>query len=414
MGVIIGGIDGHVSRGELEAFVAGHLADIDVDGRSVALIIPDDTRSCPLPMLLGAVHRNLVDRASTMVCVIALGTHEYMTPDEIARWVGGDPAELYPGMPVINHEFKDDAQLVKVGRISDDRMGELSDGLLHMGADIVINRHVVEADVKIIIGPVLPHEVVGISGGNKYFIPGVARADMIHQTHWVGALITSASIIGTPGITPVRAMIDEGAALIPGDHYALCVVVRSHTDELEAAAFGHPKVAWRAAAEVAAETHVVHVTEPFTRVISEIPMRYHDIWTAAKGFYKMEPAMADGGEVIIYAPHITEVSEVHHEIDDIGYHCRDYFTKQWERFKGVPWGVLAHSTHLRGAGTYDEATGDEKLRVRVTLATQISREVCEQINLGYLDPSTIDLDVEARRPGTTVIRDAGEVLYRLR
>ena len=63
---------------------------------------------------------------------------------------------------------------------------------------------------------------------------------------------------------------------------------------------------------------------------------YDDLWTAAKGMYKIEPAVADGGEVVIYAPHVTEVSYVHGRlIDEIGYHCRDYFLAQWERFKQI-------------------------------------------------------------------------------
>ena len=199
------------------------------------------------------------------------------------------------------------------------------------GADILINRYVVESDVAIVVGPVFPHEVVGISGGNKYFIPGVASQEFIDMTHWVGALISSAAIIGTTGITPVRAMIDEGAALIPTRRLALCLVVQSGTGEIEAAAFGTSEESWAAAASVAAQTHVTYIDEPFRRVISCMPTRYDDIWTAAKGFYKLEPAVADGGEVVIYAPHVTEVSEVHREIYEIGYHCRDYFVKQWDR-----------------------------------------------------------------------------------
>ena len=145
-----------------------------------------------------------------------------------------------------------------------------------------------------------------------------------------------------------------------------------------------------------------------------MPTRYEDIWTAAKGCYKAQPAMADGGEVIIYAPHVTEISETHHEIYDIGYHCLDYFTKQPERFAHVPKGVVAHSTHVRGAGTYDPATGVETNRIRVTLATGISREVCEQVNLGYLDPATIDIEAWKADPEITVVENAGEILFRLR
>jgi len=423
---LIGGPHQHVSARELDEFVARAVAGVDLDGLRVTLVIPDGTRSCPLPLLVGTLHRHLAPRVASLNAVIALGTHSYLEPDEIDRLLGvggtdadGTPqpatlADAYPGLTVVNHEWADPAMLVKVGRIEGERIAELSEGRLSIGADILINRHVVESDVAIVVGPVFPHEVVGISGGNKYFIPGVASQEFIDMTHWVGALITSYEIIGTTGITPVRAMINEGAALIPTRRLALCCVVESGTGELEAAAFGTCEDAWAATAAIAAQTHVTYVDAPYQRVISCMPTRYDDIWTAAKGFYKLEPAVADGGEVVIYAPHVTEVSETHHEIYEIGYHCRDYFTAQWDRFKDIHWGVLAHSTHLRGQGTYDAATGQETLRVRVTLATQIPREVCESINLGYLDPASVDLEVLAKEPGTVVIPNAGEVLYRLR
>jgi hypothetical protein len=132
--------------------------------------------------------------------------------------------------------------------------------------------------------------------------------------------------------------------------------------------------------------------------------------------YKMEPAIADGGEVIIYAPHIDEISYTHgHVLDAIGYHCRDFFLKQWDQYKHYPWGVVAHSTHLRGAGTYDADTGVETLRITVTLATGIPRERCEALNLNYMDPATLDLDEWTGREdeGILVVPRAGEMLYRL-
>jgi hypothetical protein len=132
--------------------------------------------------------------------------------------------------------------------------------------------------------------------------------------------------------------------------------------------------------------------------------------------YKMEPVVADGGEVIIYAPHISEISYTHGAIiDQVGYHVRDYFVKQWDRFKGYPWGVLAHSTHLRGIGTYDAERGSEHPRIRVTLATGIPRERCERVNLGYRDPATIVLSewVGREAEGDLVVPRAGEMLYRI-
>jgi nickel-dependent lactate racemase len=148
-----------------------------------------------------------------------------------------------------------------------------------------------------------------------------------------------------------------------------------------------------------------------------MPELYDDLWTGAKGMYKMEPAIADGGEVVILAPHISEISYTHGRlIDEIGYHCRDYFLAQWDKFKGYPGGVLAHSTHLKGLGQYDASTRKETPRIQVTLATGIPRERCRRVNLGYLDPTTLRRqDWEGREDeGILVVPRAGEMLYRLR
>ena len=125
--------------------------------------------------------------------------------------------------------------------------------------------------------------------------------------------------------------------------------------------------------------------------------------------------LADGGELIIYAPHITEICVSHGKtIEEVGYHCCDYFLKQWDKFKHHPWGVLAHSTHVYGIGSFEN--GVERPRAKVTLATGIPRKTCEKINLGYRDPATIDPKEFANREeeGVLLAPKAGEMLYHLR
>ncbi|MFC6066131.1 lactate racemase domain-containing protein [Streptomyces ochraceiscleroticus] len=414
----IGGPGTVLSEAQVTEFVAGQLGGAGLDGRSVCVVVPDGTRSCPLPLLLSAVHGALAGRVSRLTVLIALGTHAAMDEARLAQHLGypeGGLEDCYPGMTVRNHEWWDPGTFVSLGTISAERVGELSGGLLRQAVDVRLNRAVVDHDVTLVLGPVFPHEVVGFSGGNKYFFPGVAGAEIIDLSHWLGALISSAEIIGTRGITPVRALIDEAAALIPGRRLALCVVAQSGTaGALHSVACGTPEAAWAAAAEVSAETHVRYLDAPVKRVLSVMPEKYEDIWTAAKGFYKLEPVVADGGEVVLYAPHITQLSAMHPEIADIGYHCRDYFTEQWDRFRHLHWGVLAHSTHLRGAGTYDAATGEERCRLTVTLATGIPEDVVRAANLNHLDPAEVDPDAFAADPETLVVPHAGEILHRLR
>ena len=413
----IGGAADVLGEDQIRAFVHEQLDAANLDGRSVCVIVPDGTRSCPMPLLFSAVHDALHGRVSRLTVLVALGTHSRMGQTELSRHLGyrsDAVAERYPGATVLNHEWWDPHTFASVGTISADRIAELSDGRFHQSVQVRLNRAVVEHDVTLIVGPVFPHEVVGFSGGNKYLFPGVSSQEVIDISHWLGALITSAEIIGTRGVTPVRALIDEAAAMVPGDKLAFCVVVKSGSRDLHSMAFGPPQPAWAAAADVAADAHVRYLDAPVRRVLSIIPGMYHDIWTAAKGFYKVEPVVADGGQVVLYAPHVRDISSTHPEIGEIGYHCRDYFVKQWDRFRIVPWGVLAHSTHLRGAGTYDETTGEERCRVTVTLATGIPEEQVRHVNLDYLDPAYVDPEAWSADPDTLVVPHAGEDLFRLR
>ena len=213
----------------------------------------------------------------------------------------------------------------------------------------------------------------------------------------------------------MRAVIDRAASLIrvPTTCFALVV---TH-DGLAGLYYDTAPEAWKAASALSAQIHIKWVDKPYKRVLSVMPEMYDDLWTAAKGMYKVEPAVADGGEVVIYSPHIDEISYTHGRLlDEIGYHCRDYFMKQWDKFKRYPGGVVAHSTHVKGLGTYDAATGVEKPRIQVSLATRIPEERCRRINLGYIDPDTIKMDVWRNREqeGVLLVPRAGETLYRLK
>ena len=228
----------------------------------------------------------------------------------------------------------------------------------------------------------------------------------------MGALLTSRDIIGVTD-TPVRRMIDRAASFIPTPRLCLALVMSGET--LHGLFAGSMDESWQAAAKLSADLDIIWVEKPFRRVLSVMPRLYDDLWTAAKGMYKLEPAIADGGEVVIFAPHIDQISYVHGKlIEEIGYHVRDFFLEQWDHYKDYPWGVLAHSTHLCGAGTYEQ--GVERPRIRVTLATGISRETCARVGLGYMDPTTVSpLEWAGREAeGILLVQRAGESLYRVR
>lgn len=389
-------------------------AAMELTGKRVLVIIPDSTRTAPIPMLFRQLYQVLSPDVSALDYLVALGTHPRMSLEALHRLVGVSAEQLaarYQKVSLFNHRWDLAETWATVGEISAEETSELSGGLLSVNVPVRVNRKVLEYDLVLACGPVFPHEVAGFSGGNKYFFPGISGPEVINYTHWLGALVTSYAIIGEK-YTTVRRAIDRAAGMIPGEKICLCLVV-DH-EGLHGLYIGEPLEAWSAAADLSAQLHIRCVEHPYRQVLSVMPKLYDDLWTAAKGMYKVEPVVADGGEVIIYAPHITEISYTHGKfIDKIGYHVRDYYLKQWARFKHFPWGVLAHSSHLRGIGSYED--GVEKPRIQVTLATGIPPERCENVNLAYRDPEGIDPRdwVERKDEGILVIPRAGETLYRL-
>ncbi|MBD2681067.1 MULTISPECIES: lactate racemase domain-containing protein [Nostoc] len=411
--------NGILADEEVFQLVHQALANPEFDRQRILVLIPDSTRTAPIPQMFRLLHHELNNRVAALDYLIALGTHNPMSEEQINRLVGVTQEEretIFKGVNIFNHLWNLPETFISCGVLSAEEIAEISNGMLHQEVEVRVNKLVIEYDLIIICGPVFPHEVVGFSGGNKYFFPGISGQEVINLSHWLGALITCYEIIGTLGITPVRRLINRAASMISTPKLCLAMVVAPKTNQLAGIYIDKPELAWEAAAKLSAKLHIKYVYKPFKQVLSVMPQMYDDIWTAAKGMYKLEPVVADGGEVIIYAPHITEFSYTHGEVlAEIGYHVRDYFIKQWEKFQEYPAGVLAHSTHLKGMGTFDFIEG-EKPRIRVTLATGISPERCAAHNLSYRDPATIKLMEWSHREheGILLVPKAGEILYRLK
>jgi len=399
----------------LQAGLAGRFS-----GQRVLVLVPDHTRSVPLPMLLRHVAACLEDAREVHV-MVALGTHPPLAEDRLRALLGleaGAGLLRDPRFRVSNHAWYEPGTLTSVGLIGQDEVrrvaGERWHPTLGGDVDVLVNRAVVEHDHVLVLGPVFPHEVVGYSGGAKYLFPGVSGKDMIDVTHWLGALAGVRRTIGVKD-TPVRALIHAAAARVPTPVTLAAVVVDGH--DLAGVFVGDLIQAWSAAADLSSQRHVRWVERPFHSVLSCAPPMYDELWTAGKAMYKLEPALAEGGELIIYAPHLREVSSVHgHHIRQVGYHVLPYLLHHWDRYRHLPLGVLAHSTHVRGDGEVDPDTGEELPRATVTLASRVPREECEALGLGYRDPDSIDPEEWAGREdeGLLLVRKAGEVLYRVR
>ena len=410
--------DAVLSNDQLEEIIAAAAERIAPDGKRVLVIIPDHTRTCPLPKVARELHKNIAPRAKALDFLVALGTHPPLSEDALDKLLGidsGQREKIIPGSRIFNHDWKNPDALKKIGAFS---TAEIKNYLAPENSrfardiDVTINKLIFDYDIVMITGPVFPHEVVGFSGGAKYFFPGICGEELLNFFHWLGALITIPKMIGVKD-TPVRALLHAATDMIKLDTCALSMVVKGN--DLAGLFFDEVRPSWSAAVDLSDKTHIIYCDHPYDSILSQAPLMYDELWTGGKCMYKMECVVADGGELIIYAPHIKELAVAHGRvIEEIGYHSLPYFVEQWDKFKDYPWGVLAHSTHVRGIGTF--VNGVEQSRVKVTLATGIPKELCQRINMGYRDPADIDVSQWENKQDERklYVPKAGEMLYRLK
>ncbi|MCK4628295.1 MAG: DUF2088 domain-containing protein [Sedimentisphaerales bacterium] len=406
--------DGAVKLAHAAEAVREFFCRNDYTGKRLLLIIPDNTRSGPIGEVFQMIFDCVGEKAAAIDILVALGTHQPMPEDQICRRLAITSEQRnsrYKKVKFFNHEWEKPETFTTIGRITADEIGEISNGLFHEEVEVAINKLIYDYDEFFILGPVFPHEVVGFSGGHKYIFPGIAGEQIINFFHWLGAVVTNPLINGNEW-TPTRKVVERAASFItlPRKLFAIVAV----EDRLKGVYIGDVEETWERAARLSEKVHIVYKDKPYHTILGLAPEMYDDIWTAGKVMYKLEPVVADGGTLIIYAPHITEVSYTHGKhLDRIGYHTRDYFLNRMDRFKDTPRGVIAHSTHVKGIGTFID--GVEKPRVNVVLATGIPKDRCDKINLGYMNPDEIDVaDYKNREDkGILVVHHAGELLHRL-
>jgi nickel-dependent lactate racemase len=385
--------------------------------QKVLVLIPDHTRSLPLPFLFRAIIEILHD-TKQLDFMVALGTHPPLPETSLCDLVGitsDERVTIFKGIGLFNHAWEDPLEITSLGRMDGDEIKVIAGSSWHPTlpekVEILINNSALDHDHILILAPIFPHEVAGFSGGAKYLFPGISGPDMIHATHWLGAL---SGVVGTIGLkdTPVRRMIHAATSRLKTPVTLAALIVEGR--DLSGLFIGDLYESWSAAVELSAQRHIHWCHEPYQQVLSCAPTMYDELWTAAKAMYKIEPAVAIGGEVIIFAPHLQIVSRVHGKyIYDIGYHILPYFLSNWARYKDIPLGILAHATHLRGSGVIE--SGVEKPNVHISLASRIPSEDCARLNLGYVDPAKIVLEdwKDREEEGILFVPKAGEILYRL-
>ena len=397
---------------ELAAIVHAAL-DVVQPGERVLAIIPDKTRDDNTHVLFPIATEFLTKRGvASFDALVAQGTHPPMSESQKRAKIGTDS---FAGQ-LFDHRWDDPHELITLGELSAETVEELTNGLIENAVPVSINKLLASGnyDTVLVFGATVPHEVAGFAGGAKYFFPGVAGPELTHTTHWLGALAGIENIIGQVD-TPTRRLIEAATDLIDARIISLNTVIsRTSDDELVTYALftGDIREAFRRAAEVSRQVHIRYTGRKYKKVVALLDPHYDELWVGGKASYKLGAIIEEGGELIIYAPHLTRLSETHGElIEKYGYapleSVRDMLGVSQELRENLC--IAAHLAHVAYAGRLDER-GNVVPRYRITMATGLDEETCRRVNLGYMDHRTFEMTAD---DDTLIVKDAGRDLYQV-
>jgi nickel-dependent lactate racemase len=401
----------------LRAIVEEALEDITA-GTRVLAIVADKTRDDNTDLLFPFAAQALASRGvAKFDALVAQGTHPPMTEEEKRLKTGANRAPVPVLGRIFDHQWDRAQGLVTIGELSSERVRELTGGLIDRTVPLRVNRLLAPGlyDTVLIFGAVVPHEVAGFAGGAKYFFPGVGGPELTHMTHWLGALTTIEKVIGRIE-TPARHMIEAAADFVSAQVIAFnSVVTRGddgglHTHALFA---GDIRKAFRQAAEISRQAHIKYTGRKYARVVALLDEHYDEMWVGGKASYKLGAIIEEGGELLIYAPHLHSLSETHGRlIERFGYApleiVAEMLTKSTELMANLC--VAAHLAHVAYASRKDER-GRIVPRYRITLASSIDEATCRRVNLGYSDYRQFRPEEYAGDPDTLIVERAGRDLY---
>ena len=316
-----GGAAMALSPEELRAIVKEALAEIGPDERVLA-IVPDKTRDDNTDQLVPFAAEILEQKkVGRFDALIAQGTHAPMSEAEKRLKIGWNKIGALGN--IFDHQWDRDDELVTIGELSAAQISDLTDGLMNEAVRVRINALLAPGtyDTVLVFGATMPHEVAGFAGGAKYFFPGVAGPELTHLTHWLGALATIENVIGRIE-TPTRRVIEAAAALVSPRIISFTSVSTRNSEGLRTHALfaGDLYEAFRRAAAVSSQVHIKRIGRKYKRVVALLDRHYDELWVGGKASYKLGSIIEAGGELIIYAPHLKQLSATHgHLIEKYGY-----------------------------------------------------------------------------------------------
>jgi nickel-dependent lactate racemase len=405
-----------LSTTDLRPIVEEALGDVR-PGERVLAIIPDRTRDDNTHLLFPMAAQFLASRnVAQFDALVAQGTHGPMTEAQKLSKIGGGNADLSGLGRIFDHQWDNSDELVTLGQLSSTQVNELTGGLINEAVDVRLNSLLAPGlyDTVLVFGATVPHEVAGFAGGAKYFFPGVAGPELTHMTHWLGALATIEQVIGRVE-TPTRRMIEAAAAFVPAEVISFTSVNTRDVEGLKTQALfaGDINETLRSAATVSAEVHIKYTGRKYRRVLALLDEHYDELWVGGKASYKLGSVIEEGGELIIYAPHLNNISATHGRlIEKYGYAPLETVREMVEYSDELRANlcVAAHLAHVSFGSSLNQE-GQITPRYRITLASAISEELCRRVKLGFLDYRTVRREDYESDPNTFVVENAGRDLY---
>ncbi len=405
-----------LSAADLRQAVRDALQVIPARARVLA-VIPDRTRDDNTDLLFPMLSQELAARgASQFDALVAQGTHPAMSDAEKRQKIGAGLADMPLLGTVFDHHWDRPSELMTLGTLGRGEVSALSDGLMEQDVPVQLNARLAPGmyDYIFVVGATVPHEVAGFAGGAKYFFPGVAGPELTHLTHWLGALATIERVIGRIE-TPTRRVIEAAADRVTTPVIAFTSVsTRRDAGLLTHALFtGGLRETVRQAAAVSSQVHVRYTGRRYRRVIALLDEHYDELWVGGKASYKLGGIIEDGGELVIYAPHLKGISTTHGRlIEKYGYAPLEQVREMVEGSDELRANlcVAAHLAHV-SYGSRIGTDGKIAPRYLITLASGIPEEVCRRVKLGFATCASIDVERARQDAETLVVEHAGRDLY---
>ena len=273
----------------LEAPVQSEALRRVVDSRKRIVIVHTDiTRATPndriIPWLLAYLEGAGAKREN-ITLLNGLGTHRPNTKEELEKML---TPEVVANYRCINHEPENDEAHVQLG-------------VTKTGVPALINRHLVEADVRIITGFIEPHFFAGFSGGPKGIMPGVAALKTVMSNHGVENIGDRRSTFGVTEGNPIWEEMRD-IALRVGPSFLVNVALNEER-KITGIFAGDLIAAHKVGIEFVRAGAMQRVEEPFDIVVttnSGYPLDMN-LYQAVKGMRAADLIVKDGGTVIIAA-----------------------------------------------------------------------------------------------------------------